>query len=211
MTNPPAPSWHGIPREQIPWNPTVDMDTCLGCTLCFVTCGRGVYEWGDNRPVVAHPASCMVGCSTCGTICPVQAISFPNRDLVWNLEREHKIFKEVRREAKEKLSRAEAQKQRQEAEAAASRDVTRVRFQLAGEFGEKKFLVKLEELIRDRAVDIVALDLSVPTLKGALEGAPSVMSFEVTSTDQTDIQPFLEELRALIADNGLVLTSEANR
>lgn len=210
MTAANTPTWHGIPRDQIPWNPTVDKGVCIGCTLCFATCGRGVYEWDtENRlPVVAAPTNCMVGCTTCGTICPVQAIQFPDRDLVWKLEREHKIFKEVRREAKEKLSRMEAQKARQLAEAAASAATVRSQLQVAGEFGEKSFLAKLEQLIWDRPFDIVNLSLQVPTVKGALEGAPSVMSFDVTSTEQTDIQAFLQEVRALVAENGLVLTSE---
>lgn len=25
--------WHGIPCKDIPWFPTVDADTCIGCTL----------------------------------------------------------------------------------------------------------------------------------------------------------------------------------
>lgn len=27
-------AWHGIPREEIPWLPTVDPETCIGCQLC---------------------------------------------------------------------------------------------------------------------------------------------------------------------------------
>ena len=34
------PAWHGIPRKEIPWYPTVDQETCIGCQLCYVTCGR---------------------------------------------------------------------------------------------------------------------------------------------------------------------------
>jgi Fe-S-cluster-containing hydrogenase component 2 len=41
--------WHGIPRETIPWFPTVNHDKCIGCELCFVTCGRGVYEVRDHQ------------------------------------------------------------------------------------------------------------------------------------------------------------------
>ncbi len=26
--------WHGIPRKELPWFPTVDADTCIGCELC---------------------------------------------------------------------------------------------------------------------------------------------------------------------------------
>jgi hypothetical protein len=36
------------------------------------------------------------------------------------------------------------------------------------------------------------------------------MSFDVTSTDQEDIQAFLPELRSLIRENGLVLVNETN-
>jgi hypothetical protein len=34
------------------------------------------------------------------------------------------------------------------------------------------------------------------------------MTFEITSTDQEDIQGFLSELRSLIRKNGLVLVNE---
>jgi NAD-dependent dihydropyrimidine dehydrogenase PreA subunit len=201
-------SWHGIPRNEIPWFPSVDHDTCIGCTLCYVTCGRGVYEMQDNKAVVANAYKCMVGCSTCGVVCPVEAISFPGRDLIWKAEREHKIFKIVRQEAKEKMAKADAAKARAAAEEAISKHTTQVRLEIAGEFGEKRFLVKMGELIRDRPYDIVNLQLSVPTVKGAMERTPSFMTFEVASTEQQDIQEFLPELRTLIRDNGLVLATE---
>lgn len=38
------PTWHGIPRKDIPWYPKVDSETCIGCTLCYTTCSRNVYE-----------------------------------------------------------------------------------------------------------------------------------------------------------------------
>jgi hypothetical protein len=41
-----------------------------------------------------------------------------------------------------------------------------------------------------------------------MENTPSFMSFEVTSTEQADIQEFLPEVRDLIRRNGLVLASE---
>jgi NAD-dependent dihydropyrimidine dehydrogenase PreA subunit len=203
-----AALWHGIPRQEIPWYPTVDAETCIGCTLCYVSCGRGVYEMQDNKSVVANPMNCMVGCGTCGTVCPVEAISFPGRDLIWKFEREHKIFKIVRQEAKEKMAKQDALKARAVAEDAVAKLTTRVKFELAGEFGEKRFLVKLEDLVRDRPYDIVNLQLSVPTVKGMLEKTPAFMSLEVTSTEQEDIQSFLPELRALVRENELVLVSE---
>jgi len=202
--------WHGIPRADIPWYPTVDQATCIGCMLCYATCGRGVYTMQDNKAVVANPLSCMVGCSTCATVCPVQAISFPDRDLIWKLEREHKIFKVVRQEAKEKMARQEALKARAAAEDQVAGTKTRARIEVAGEFGEKRFLIQLEDLIKDRPYDIVQMRLEVPTIKGAMEHAPSFMSFEITSTEQEDIQAFLQEVRDLVRRNSLVLIRESN-
>ena len=124
------------------------------------------------------------------------------------IEHIHKIFKIVRQEAKEKMARAETATARAAAEEAISKLTTQVRMEVAGEFGEKRFLVKLGELIRDRPYDIVNLQLSVPTVKGAMERTPSFMSFEVTSTEQQDIQEFLPELRTLIRENGLVIATE---
>jgi len=202
-------TWHGIPREEIPWYPTVDADTCIGCTLCYATCGRLVYEMQDNKAVAARPLNCMVGCSTCGTVCPVEAISFPGRDLIWKLEREYKIFRVVRQESREKMEKQAALKARADAEDQVDRLTTHVRMEVAGEFGEKRFLVKLEDLVRDRPFDIVSLQLNVPTVQGAMQKTPSFMSFEVTSTEQEDIGGLLPQVRALVRENGLVLVSES--
>jgi hypothetical protein len=46
-----------------------------------------------------------------------------------------------------------------------------------------------------------------PTVKGARQKAPSFMSFEVTSEEQASIAPFLEEVKKLVHDAGLVLVS----
>jgi Fe-S-cluster-containing dehydrogenase component len=162
----------------------------------------------DNKAVVANRYSCMVGCSTCGVVCPVEAIRFPGRDVIWKVEREYKIFKIVRQEAKEKMAKVEAAKARAAAEEAIAKLTTQVRIEVAGEFGEKRFLVKLGELVRDRPYDIVNLHLNVPTVKGALENTPSFMTLDVTSTEQQDIQDFLPDLRSLIRENELVLVSE---
>ncbi len=51
------------------------------------------------------------------------------------------------------------------------------------------------------------LRLEVPTVKGARQKAPSYMTFEITSEQQEDITPFLEQIRALVHDAGLVLVS----
>ena len=202
--------WHGIPRRNIPWFPTVDADACIGCSLCYTTCGRGVFEMRDNKAVPVNAMSCMVGCSTCGTVCPVEAISFPERDMIWKLEREHKIFGIVRREAKEKMAKHDAVKARAAAEDAVAKLTTRVRFEVAGEFGEKRFLIQMEEMVKEKPCDFVNLRMEVPTVQGAMQKTLSFMSFDVTSIDQEDVQGFLPELRSLIRDNSLVLVNETN-
>ena len=68
-----------VPRDQIPWHPTIDVEKCAGCRTCFDFCRNGVYEWDDEngKPVVKRPHNCIVGCSACSTKCPVGAIMFP--------------------------------------------------------------------------------------------------------------------------------------
>ena len=200
--------WHGIARETIPWFPTVNHAKCIGCELCFVTCGRGVYDVHDHKAWPERQYDCMVGCTTCANICPVQAITFPDKQLVQKVEREHKILAIVRKEADAKHAKLDAEKTRAQAEDVVAVTFSRVAFHIAGEFGEKRFLAKLEALIKDRPFDIVNLKLEVPTLKGALEKTPSHMTFEVTSTEQQDITDFLNEVRALIRESQLVLANE---
>ena len=202
-------TWHGIPREQIPWFPTVDAEACIGCQLCFVTCGRGVYEMDGRVAKVAKGLACMVGCSTCAAVCPTQAISFPERDLVWRVEREHKIFREVKREAADKQAKLDAGNARAVAEARVAALPTRARLEVAGVFGQKAFVAKVGKLLEGRPFDVVKLKLEIPTVKGTAEKTPGFLSFEVTSTIQEDVAPFLEELRQLVRDSDLVLVNEA--
>jgi NAD-dependent dihydropyrimidine dehydrogenase PreA subunit len=200
--------WHGIAREDIPWRPTIDADSCIGCQLCYVTCGRAVFEMREGVAVAVAPMECAVGCSTCGNICPTSAISFPALDAVWKLERERQIFRTVKKEALSKHEREDTQKARMAAQQMLAQVSTRAKVEVAGEFGDKQFLVRLEKLIEGRPFDIVKLLLEVPTVKGARQKAPSYMSFEVTSEQQEDITPFLGEVRNLVHEVGLVLVSQ---
>jgi len=202
--------WHGIPREDIPWRPTVDPDGCIGCQLCYITCGRDVYEMQDGIAVEVDPMNCAVGCSTCGNICPTGAITFPSMDAVWRLERERQIFRTVKKEAARKHERADALHARAAAQEQLEHVNTRARIEVAGEFGEKRFLARLEELITDKPYDIVNLRLEVPTVKGARNKAPSYMVFEVASETQEDIGAFLGEVKTLIHDAALVLVSQTS-
>ncbi|MDA8074610.1 MAG: FAD-binding oxidoreductase [Actinomycetota bacterium] len=74
-----AKPWHGIPREEIEWHPSVDDDACIGCGTCVTGCSRKVYrfDFARKKAVVADPLNCMVACMTCANTCPTNAISFP--------------------------------------------------------------------------------------------------------------------------------------
>ncbi len=208
MSIPTPERWHGIPREEVPWYPIVDLQACIGCELCYVTCGRGVYDIRDRKAIVTQPYACMVGCTTCAMVCPTDAIRFADRDLVRRVEREHKILQVVKKEAKTKRSKQEAQKARATAEEALSRLTCRTRLEIAGAFGDKHFLLQLQELIADHPMDLVDLELHVPTAKGLAEKTPAFMRFDVVSTGQSDIQAFLPLLRDLARRNGFVLVNE---
>lgn len=73
-----------VPREKIPWYPTIDVDSCVGCRECYEFCKNDVYEWDEegNHPVVVHPFNCVVGCSACANVCSGDAISFPSRESI---------------------------------------------------------------------------------------------------------------------------------
>lgn len=86
-------AWHGIPREKIEWAPTIVADRCIGCGLCATSCGRGVYafDYEANKPVVVTPLMCMVGCTTCATICTQDAIEFPSQGYIRQIIKKNKI------------------------------------------------------------------------------------------------------------------------
>lgn len=201
-------TWHGIPRDEIPWLPTIDADACIGCQLCYITCGRSVFEMHDAVAVAASAMECMVGCTTCANVCPTNAIAFPDLDIVWKFERERQIFRTVKKEALRKHERDDALKARESAQQALQAVPTRAKIEIAGEFGDKHFLIRLEELLGDKPFDIVNLKLEVPTVKGARQKAPSFMSFELTSERQEAVAPFLAEIKKLIHEAGLVLVSD---
>lgn len=72
--------WRGIPREEIPWFPTIDTAICIGCKECLNFCKNDVLAFDDTTTtaVVQHQYNCVVECRTCARICPVGAISFPD-------------------------------------------------------------------------------------------------------------------------------------
>lgn len=86
----------GIPRERIPWYPTIDEERCKpdACALeCIAGCPQGVYaRQTDGRVVVAHPYACTVGDISCSMQCPFEAILFPSRREL------RRMLKEIRQE-----------------------------------------------------------------------------------------------------------------
>jgi NAD-dependent dihydropyrimidine dehydrogenase PreA subunit len=206
-------TWHGIPREQVAWFPTVDAEKCIGCQLCFVTCGRDVYAIGpapDFESSVARPYNCMVGCSTCAVVCPSDAISFPSREVVRRAEHEHNVLAIVRKEAQEKRDKVSALEARNRAEASLGAVRNRARIRIAGLLGDKRLLVQLEDVIRDLPCDIVNLHLEVPTLKGLIQGAPAHLSCEVWTEGLADVTPIVAEIRKLVQREGLVWIEDSN-
>jgi len=87
-----------IPREKIPWYPTVRPGACTGCRVCLEYCRYGVYAWDDenNAARVERPFNCLVGCSGCEGQCPAGAISFPDLE----------AFNEIVRKLREELRKA---------------------------------------------------------------------------------------------------------
>jgi NAD-dependent dihydropyrimidine dehydrogenase PreA subunit len=95
--------WHGIARAEIDWHPTVVDERCIGCGLCVTSCGRGVFafDYDTKKAVVANPLQCMVGCSTCGTICSQDAIEFPSQGYVRHLIKQKKILRQTKQRLRE--------------------------------------------------------------------------------------------------------------
>jgi NAD-dependent dihydropyrimidine dehydrogenase PreA subunit len=71
-----------IPREMIPWFPTINYGLCTGDRECVEFCPHQVFVWDEatSRTLVASPYSCAVGCDGCTQVCPVGAITFPSKD-----------------------------------------------------------------------------------------------------------------------------------
>jgi len=203
--------WHGIDRKKIPWYPTIRTDKCISCKLCFVTCGRLVFDWDDvaNKPIVARPYNCMVGCTTCAAICPAQAIEFPDPEIVRRIEREEKILAKMHELAKKKKMQISLTKARQIAEELLAKNKTYVKFEATGHFIERGIISKMDDALKDKPCDIVNLSLEVSSLKGCkYEKAPSLLKFNLVSTKFEDVGECRNIIRKILTENDAVVTLE---
>ncbi len=79
----PQEAFLGVPREKIPWYPTIDYQKCVSCGKCVEYCTLGVYQTQDHAgkktTTVKKPYNCVVLCNGCDAICPVGAISHPSK------------------------------------------------------------------------------------------------------------------------------------
>jgi len=74
--------WRGIPREEIPWFPTIDEEKCIGCKSCVEFCPNDVLEFDEKagKARVKNSYNCVVECKACAKLCDACAISFPGEE-----------------------------------------------------------------------------------------------------------------------------------
>jgi len=63
-----------------------------------MNCGKNVFDWTDRGPVVARPLQCVVGCSTCRTLCRGNAIRFPSANRLRKFYEERGVWDAVKDE-----------------------------------------------------------------------------------------------------------------
>jgi NAD-dependent dihydropyrimidine dehydrogenase PreA subunit len=75
-------TWHGHPRESIPWFPALNAGRCDGCGACIRLCPNGVFGKRGEQIAVVEPYKCQVGCDACVRVCKAGAIRFPPKDIL---------------------------------------------------------------------------------------------------------------------------------
>jgi len=80
MTQHGVQTYVGIPRREIAWFPTINLERCDGCGDCVRHCKHDVFAVANGKPVASKPENCVVGCKACGWICPIGAITHPSKD-----------------------------------------------------------------------------------------------------------------------------------
>jgi NAD-dependent dihydropyrimidine dehydrogenase PreA subunit len=92
-----------IPREQVAWSPTIDYGLCTADRACLDFCHNVVFRWNEveTRVEVVNPEKCVLGCTSCAQICPVEAISFPDKEEL------RKTLRRLRAEIRERQALSE--------------------------------------------------------------------------------------------------------
>lgn len=51
--------WWGVDRKEIEWYPKINYSVCARCGLCFITCGRRVFDWDteEESPLLRGPTT----------------------------------------------------------------------------------------------------------------------------------------------------------
>ena len=82
-------TWRGMPREQVPWYPSIYPERCDGCGKCLIFCAYDVYELDEEsgKVIVVDPFNCLVGCDACVRVCTRGAIRFPPRETLARMDR----------------------------------------------------------------------------------------------------------------------------
>jgi NAD-dependent dihydropyrimidine dehydrogenase PreA subunit len=101
--------WHGIPRKEIPWYPTINYEKCISCGKCVEYCTLGAFELeeknGKRRPIVKNPNNCVVLCTGCDSICPAGAIKHQSKketnEIIRDLRKTHDLHNEKREKIKD--------------------------------------------------------------------------------------------------------------
>ncbi|GAB4489433.1 MAG: hypothetical protein Fur0016_06500 [Anaerolineales bacterium] len=54
------------------------------------------FDYEANKPVVVAPQACMVGCTTCATICTQDAIEFPSQGYIRQVIKKNKVVTQAK-------------------------------------------------------------------------------------------------------------------
>ena len=87
------------PREKVNWSPIIDLDGCKKCGMCM-NCGKQVYTWTKQGPIVEKPQDCVVGCTTCANLCQGEAITFPDKNELRALYKKERLWAKVTKQMK---------------------------------------------------------------------------------------------------------------
>ncbi|MHA1648248.1 MAG: 4Fe-4S dicluster domain-containing protein [Promethearchaeota archaeon] len=98
--------WKGLDRKLIEWHPIIDESKCVGCGMCYTTCGRKTFTFNfeTHKSVVGHPYQCLIGCTSCSNWCIYDAISFPDNQIVKDFIKEYKLHKQAAKKIKEEMN-----------------------------------------------------------------------------------------------------------